>query len=325
MVWAFFLWFTPGLIQAKTADVLWLTLSPAQTSDTDPGCKLHGQGERPPKARRFESEHRPKPVRTYYITGPDLSNRARAYLLQSDGQSRLLKIKESPKPSVLVQTPFKDDRLHGANNVYVVDKQVKNGVLIVRSAKWLFIHHSCGWGHDYRNDEFKNRAHAHARVPLEIVIGNLWDGNFHANAKSGDEYRVLVTKKGVPVKGAKVTVTTEKNWVHTAVTDETGSVNIQLIRDYYPKGWQKFNRRHQGRFSVIAEHSLEGSGQYNGQPYQRTLHMASFCWKYSPAAQDYNSYAFGLGIGFVSLAFTGIGIYHFRKNRIKPYKGVNLG
>ncbi len=322
---AFSLWFTPGLIQAKTADALWLSLSPAPTGNIDPACKLHGPGESPGKARRFESEHRPRPMRTYYITGPDLSNQAKAYVLQSDGQSRALQIKSAPQPSVRLRTPMADEQVHGANNIYVIDKQVNNGVLIVRSAKWLVIHHSCGWGHEYRNDKTRNTAYAFDRVPLEIVIDNLWDGNFHADSRSGNEYSFLVTKKGVPVKGAQVTITTEKNWSYTAVTDEKGSVNTQLIRDYYPKGWQKFKRNQQSRFTVIAEYYQDEVGQYNGQPYQRVRYIASFPWKYSPAPDDYKSYAFGLGLGFVSLAVTGIGVYGFRERRKKPYRGVNLG
>jgi len=333
---AFILWLTPGLLQAKTADALWLSLAPAFPGISSPACELHGapgaenkkrnnQGGRPQKVRRFESEHRPTPIRTYYMTGSTLSDQAEAYVLQANGLSKPLKINYGPQPSVTLRTPMADDQLHGANNVYVIDKQISDGVLIVKSAKWLVIHHSCGWGHDYRNDKDRKTAYSLARVPLEIVINGLWDGNFHANVRSGHEYAFLVTKKGVPVKGAVVTVTTEKQWSHTAVTDRTGVVSIQLIRDYYPKGWQEFKRNKQSSLMVTAEYSQDETGQYNGQPYQRVQYITTFPWKYSPAQADYKSYAFGLGLGSVAMVFSGIGIYIFRERRKKPYKGVNLG
>ncbi len=333
---AFILWLTPGLLQAKTADALWLSLAPASPGITSPVCELHGapgaenkernnQGGRLQKARRFESEHRPSPIRTYYLTGPALSSQAEAYVLQSNGLSKPLKIKYGPQPSVTLRTSMADDQLHGANNVYVIDKQVNDGVLIIQSAKWLVIHHSCGWGHDYRNDKNRKTAHAFSKVPLEIVINGLWDGNFHASARSGDVYDFLVTKAGVPVKGALVTVTTEKQWSRTEVTDGKGVANIQLIRDYYPKKWQNFKRNQQSRFTVTAEYSQDEPGQYNGQPYQQVRYTATFSWKYSPAPADYTSYTFGLALGFVVIGFGGIGIYSFREKRKKPYKGVNLG
>ncbi len=332
----FTLWVTPGLLQAKTADALWLSLSHDSTGNSDPVCELHGApkaenkgrnnpGRRPQKTQPFESEHRPTPVRTYYMTGPALSNQAEAYVLQANGLSKPLKIKYAPRPSVILRTPMADEQLHGANNVHVIDKQVNDGILIVKCAKWLVIHHSCGWGHDYRNDKNRKTAHSLASVPLEIVINGLWDGNFHADVRSGHEYTFLVTKEGVPVEGALVTVTTEKQWSHTAVTDRTGVVSVQLIRDYYPKGWQRFKRDQQSLFTVTAEYSQDEVGQYNGQPYQRVQYTATFPWKYSPAQADYKSYAFGLGLGFVSMVVGGIGIYSFRERRKKPYKGVNLG
>lgn len=329
----------PMAAHANVKNALWLGASPAPADA--PFCEMHepqpeakeskrggkpsgARGGRPDTPQRFESEHRPTPVRTYYLNGPALSPDAEAYVLHPDGSSDPLKIQYGPKASVTLKTPMADDKFHGANNIYVIDKQVKGVVLEVKSAKWLTIHHSCGWGHDYRNDETRTSAHPLNTVPLEIVINGLWDGNFHADARSGKELAILVTSEGTPVEGAEVTVTTEKKWSLTATTGEDGIAKVQLIRDYYPKGWEQFKRDQKGSFTVTAEYSKSKIGRYKGQPYSKVHYIATFPWKYSPAEADYQSYAFGLGLGTFSMAFAGLGIYTFRERRKKPYKGIDL-
>ena len=307
------LWFSPAHSKVSEPEALWLSLAPAPAF-SGPNCELHPTSP-PPAAKkskrggrpaggshtdtRFENEHRPTPVRTYYLQGP-LSRQASAYVLQADGSSKQLEINYDPQPSLTFKTPMADDGFHGANNIYVIDKQVENGVLTVQSAKWL------------------------AQAPLDIVINGLWDGNFHADVQSGNELSILVTALGQPVEGASVSLTTEKKWTHSAVTGKDGIAKIQLIKDYYPSGWAKFNRSQQSSFTVTAEYSKNEAGEYNDQPYQQVQYLATFPWKYTPARADYSSYAFGLGLGAFFMVFTGIGVYSFRERRKKPYKGVSL-
>lgn len=335
----FGMWLIPMEVNAKEKDTLWLSVSPAAVA-SDPDCKLHGalpvkkskvvgkpegvHGGKSQEPQRFESEHRSTPVRTYYLNGPTLSTEAEAYVLHPDGSSKQLKVKYAPQASITLKTPLDDERTHGANNIYVIDKQVDDGVLTIQSAKWLVINHNCSWGHDYRNDNNRKTAHALAQVPLEIVIDGLWDANFHADAKSGENLDILVTSEGIPVKGAKVTVTTEKGWTKLSRTGADGIAKVQLIRDYYPKGWGNFKRNQQGSFTVKAEYCKDEVGQYNDQPYAQVHYIATFPWKYSPARADYQSYAFGLGLGAFSMCFAGIGIYSFRERRKRPYQVIDL-
>ncbi len=283
-----------------------------------------GRPGRPAGTAKFESEHRAIPVRTYYLKGPALSVQAEAYLLHPDGSSEEIVLPRDSQGRVTYNTPLKDDRLHGANNLYVVDRQVKDKVLTVRVAKWMTIHHSCGWGHDYRNTPARIEPLSLATIPLEIVIDDLWDGNFHVRTQSGDTLNAKVLLHGKPLKGAEVTITTDKKWSHRSITTDKGIAPVQLIRDYYPPTWGSFKRAKRGRMTVMAQHRAELAGEYMGQPYERVHFISTLPWKYTPASSDYTSYAFGLAIGTLALSVAGIGVYGYRERRKRPYRGINL-
>lgn len=330
-------------------DSLWLSLAPAPSA-TGPACDMHGapasvppqakaasqkprwgkkasgkKGKGSPRAKSdFESEHRPTPERTYFLSGSILSPSARAYLLHPDGSHAELDLIFGPQSKVSFKMPMREDHRHGPNNVYVVDKEVKNGELIVRTAKWITIHHSCGWGHDYRNDSDRLKARTLAEIPFDIVIDDLWDGNFHVRTSSGDQLRVKTLAFGTPIQGSKITTTTEKKWQNTETTGKDGIADIQLIRDYYPAGWNTFKRTKLGHLNLKAEYQLDQSGVYQGQPYTKVRYITTLPWRYTPAFTDYASYAYGLGLGFAAFLVSGFGIYYFRERRKKPYQGINF-
>lgn len=286
-----------------------------------------GSGRWGGKSRRipeFESEHRAVPVRKYFLKGPALSDQAEAFLLHPDGSHEQIDLTAASQKGVSFKTPLKDDAFHGANNLYVIDRQVIDGVLTVRVAKWITIHHSCGWGHDYRNTQERIAPLSLASVPLEIVIDNLWDGNFHVRTHSGDTLKVQVLTHGSPVKDAEVTVTTAKKWSLRSKTDENGIAPVQMIRDYYPSAWNVFKRTKRGRMTITAQYRAEQSGEFQGQSYSRVHYITTLPWKYTPASADYASYAFGLAMGTLSFTVAGVGIYAFRARRKRPYQRITL-
>jgi len=277
----------------------------------------HGAG-----GGRFESEHRPLPVRTYQIIPEQLLPEAWARMLQADGTAKDLAIETCHTNVFSLKMEMDDGPMHGPNNIYVFDQQVKDGVLEVRTAKWLTIQHSCGWGHDYRNDPARLAPRSLESAPLDIVVDNLWDGNFHNALHSGDDLVIHVYSYGKPVAGASVTITSEKGWTTRKKTDADGIVRVQLIRDYYPDTWQLFNRTELGRLALIAEYIEEGKSSYGGEDFDRTRYLTSFSWKYIPASDDYNSYSYGLLVGSLGFLGSGFGVYHYRLRRRKPRKKV---
>jgi hypothetical protein len=271
---------------------------------------------------RFESEHRPLPVRTYKIIPQQLLPEAWAKMLQADGTEKDLAIETCHTNVFSLKMPMDDSPLHGPNNIYVFDQQVKDGVLEVRTAKWLTIHHSCGWGHEYRNDPERLAPRSLESAPLDIVVDNLWNGNFHNALHSGDELVIHVYSYGKPVADATVTISTEKGWTTRKKTDAEGTARVQLIRDYYPETWQVFKRTQLGRLALTAEYSEEGKSSYGGKDFNRTHFITSFSWKYVPAGEDYNSYSYGLLVGSLGFLGSGFGVYHYRLKRKKPRKTI---
>lgn len=279
----------------------------------------HGTGD-----GRFESEHRAVPVRTYQILPEQLLPDAWAKMLQADGREKDLAIETCHTNIFSLKMDMGDGPMHGPDNIYVFDQQVKNGVLEVRTAKWLTIHHSCGWGHEYRNNPERLKARPLGSAPLDIVVDNLWDGNFHNGLHSGDDLVIHVFSYNKPVAGATVTITTEKGWTTRKKTDADGVIHVQLIRDYYPKIWQVFNRTELGRLAFTAEYSEEGHSSYKGEDFAKIHYLTSFSWKYVPASADYNSYGYGFMIGSLSLLGSSFGIYQYRLKRRKPREKVVL-
>lgn len=316
-----------GVAEAGGIEPIQLSLVPVQPVGTDSCCTVPSpaagngrQGKRPVE----ESEHRPLAVREYwYNSRNDLAD-VRAYVRRPDGS--VIEVEPSLKsaPGITFKTPLGEGPAHGPHNVYVVEQGVKDGELLIRSAKWITMHHSCGWGHDHKFDEQRIVPQALDSIPFEIVIAGLWDDNFHSKIMSGDNLTIRVLSSGRPVKGARVTLATEKNWQKTVVTNADGIATLQLIRDYYAAGWSNFDRTRRGDFIVTATYETDQAGEFNGRPYERIQYAASLPWHYSPASRDYSSYSFGLLIGTLAMTVSGVGVYAYRERRKKPFKMTSL-
>ncbi len=277
------------------------------------------------RGQRFESEHRPLPVRSYRLDVRDLSPDAEAYVLHPDGSVEAVALRRGGGGvSLSFKTPFGDGPMHGVHNVYVLDRRVEGEVLTVRVAKWLTIHHHCSWGHGYRYDDERISPRSLATVPLEIVPEGLWDGNFHSRVMSGDRLVFKVLYRGRPVQGAMVRLRTAKGWTKEVVTDSRGAARFQLIRDYYPGRWTEFKSRHRGRFIVTAEYEVEDKGRYSGKVYERIRLISTLPWRYYPSRREYTSYASGLFVGVLFLTVSGAAVYAYRERRKRPYREVVL-
>jgi hypothetical protein len=315
----------PAVCLAETVEPLWLSLSPpvsAAASDWEDGnasvSVSRSKGARP----GHESEHRPTPFRKYWLNTSDVSPDAGAYVLRPDGSSVEIPLKFDEAPSISFKTPLGDGPTHGANYVYVVDRKVAHGTLVIRVAKWLTIHHSCGWGHKHRVDAERMTSLSLTAVPFDMVINSLWDENFHSRVKSGDRLDIKVLHNNLPVKGALVSITTEEEWTREEKTGSDGTASMQMIRDHYPAKWSEFKKDRKNSFKVVSRYETKLEGMYLNQPYDRVQLVATFPWRYYPAGTDYSSYSCGLLIGTFSFGIGGAGIYAYRERRKKPFKKI---
>lgn len=274
---------------------------------------------------RLESEHRPIPRRSYHFNDYRRQAQVRAYVRRPDGavlEPELMELILGANPRVSFATPPEDGPAHGAHNVYVVEEGVEDGVLVVRTAKWITMHHSCRWGHAGKFDPKLINPQPLATIPFEIVVADLWSPNFHAAVTSGQELEITVLSYGKPVAGAEVTLTTAKGWSKTVTSDEQGRALIQLIRDYYPPAWRDFRRTERAPFEVSASWQGDSAGEFRGQAYGRVSYQTTHPWIYSPSQQDYASYAYGLLLATSIMVVGGGGVYLHRERRQRPHRGI---
>lgn len=336
---AFALLLTMGAGQAQAQWITPLRLSPAPPINAEeceqheapagrpakkPGKGKGGRGARQGKRPSGESEHRPQPVRTYYFNGARRLAQVEAFVRRPDGSVIQPTLQLGVNPNISFPTPFGEGPVHGANNVYLLEKGVEDEMLVVRTAQWLTMHHSCGWGHEHKFNPERTHPQAQNTLPLEIVINDLWDPNFHAKVTSGQQLTITALRYGKPLAGVKVQLQTEQKWVKEVVTGKGGIASLQLIRDYYPTKWSDFKRSRRGEFLVTALYEAEEGGVFKDHKYQRVSYITTLPWHYSPARADYASYGLGLMVVLLGFTFTGGGVYFYRERRKKPYRGISL-
>jgi len=196
--------------------------------------------------------------------------------------------------------------------------------LVLRTAKWLTIHHNCGWGHDHKFNQKRLQPGSLDKVPLEIVVDDLWAMTFHSTVMSGDTINLSVFSYGQPAAGATVTIISDKGWRKRLTTDKAGRASFQMIRDYYPTSWSLFKRRKPGRLKFSAAHETDSTGTFDGEPYNRVKMLSTFSWRYYPAAREYSSLAYGLLVAVITMAASGVGIFFYRSNRSKNYRDISF-
>lgn len=302
------------------------TAKPSARPGGKPGGKPAGgsrYGKGNGKAPRFESEHRPMPKRNYWLNLKRPSPSLKAYIMRPDGKIASTTVQPLLKGvQVQIETPMGDGPSHGANNVYAVDRTIDNDMLVIRTAKWLSIHHSCGWGHDHKFDKSRQTSHSNSKIPLDIVVDNLWDKNFHSKVMSGDTINIKLLSNGLPATGAIVSITSDKGWKKTIKADKDGRAQVQMIRDHYPSNWFSFNRDTKSAFKLEARYQKDEQGLYDDIPYNKVQMLSTFAWRYYPARQEYHSYAWGLGIALAFSLISGLGVYVHRERRKRPLQEI---
>lgn len=267
-----------------------------------------------------ESEHVAVPLRRYLLSGGNLASSASAsaYVLRPDGtvdKAQLVSDAEGPRVEVATSTDEPHEPVHGANSVYVVDEQLAEGARVVRTAKWVALHHSCRWGHPYKHQPERHILRGLPEAQLDIIGESLWDGNFHIKTASGDELALQVLFKGAPLAGATVSLRSEKGWTRQLTTDAQGRVSAQLVQDALPAPGELFSRDRRSRLLITASHEYLEAGTMDGQPYERVKLVTTMPWRYSAPRSAYASRAWGLGVTLLVVFTVGGAVFLFRERR----------
>jgi len=312
------------------------SVSPRNAARTDPKDKLlqlstaaqGAYGKKPVQSQASSamSEHRSVEMRTLYLNVPELSPNAEAFYLRPDG-TRVKGVISTVKGVAALQVDHRplDGSQDGIYTVYVINRKVEKDVLQVQTAKMYLINHTCSWGHKFWQKHIhheRQKAKFSPDVPFEIVGEELWDGNVHNSARSGEIIPFRLLAGGQPIPESILKVRSGTGWLRSYTTDKQGTAKVQLIRDYYPESWSAFKRNQRMGLLVSAEREVEEAGIYQGQPYSKIHYTTTFPWRYQLQRDEYSSYTYGLGIAALCTVGTSMGVLFYRERRRRPYREV---
>jgi hypothetical protein len=284
--------------------------------------------EMPPSgARRGDgahAEHRASAQRTLYLHGlPKAGPAPGVLVVRPGGMTAEAQPAEGPEGwSLPLDLRPLDASMDGIVDVYATTRRVENGTLLVHTAKYSLVNHSCGWGHEHRFDSAWLAPRKLARAPLEIVGRGLWDDLLHVRTATGDRVTFTVLRSGEPLSGARVTMRTQSGWSREYRSDERGEVAVQLIQEYFPEAWDAFDRNRRTSFIVSAEAELPEAGELDGAPYARARLTATLPWRYAPARAFYSSYESGLAIAFGAAGLAALAVLVHRRGRSRATREI---
>ena len=205
----------------------------------------------------------------------------------------------------------------GFYNAFHIQRQVKDGTLVVDVAKAEALKHSCGAGHDRKFTLSRMPPRTTDGVPFEILRERLPGEDFHSHLTSGDRLVFRVLHRGEPAAGATVELVSQNGWRKRTTTGADGEAAFRMVADYHPH-WSAFDKDHRQRFLVTADYRTGTDGDLQGTPYRTVRYRTSYAGAYFPAEEGYMSYVYGFGAFLIALLATGAGVYHYRLRQRRP-------
>ena len=181
------------------------------------------------------------------------------------------------------------------------DYGVKNGIRFHLFSQSRFLNHSDTVKRD--EHEQTERAGFYEGRPIMQIVQLVEDMQQQYAIRSGDELRVKVFLKGKTVKGAYLTLITEKNWQKKIKTDEKGEGLFTLIKETFSEG--KIDKSRVEKHLLIAVYEVDGPGNHNGRAYEKQRYIATLPLMVYPSSLDWESKSTGylvaiFGLGIIS-------------------------
>lgn len=314
---------TSGFAWSAAPELFWLSDSaPKQARPS--AVRAHGGTDAVMGGEEADTIHNAS-KRLWFRQGDQLADAI--YLSEAGFAGRLTMLNALGKRTTVEQTPanglahskmeFKE---MGFNNAYARREQVSGQTLWVQLAKAEVLKGSC-CEREVAPEQLK--AISDPDQPLELVREHFEKEKLFTRIVSGDTLQFTVFARGMPLAGVPVTMLTQQGWQKKTLSNAQGQVEFTLIRDYFP-AWNDFRRRTKESFVLVAEREVIEPGLFQGEAYKSTRYQATLSGKYAPSPHDYKSYAYGLGIAVFVLAFGGLGVYLYRRRRVKPFQEVRF-
>lgn len=196
---------------------------------------------------------------------------------------------------------------NGYYNIYAKNEIVHNAKHIYKVAKFEYLNGNHGSEESYTQKIKKTVATQKLKIDL-LRVKDKEENSFFYRHSMGDKLRFQALFEGKPLPHALLTLTMQSGWSKEIKTDENGSVEFFIIRDYFPKS-SDFNKRYQEEMLLTLKYEPNDTEQY----------ILSYPLSVSPNESDYISSAYALLLITLTLLLCGFIIYRYRKNRTKPF------
>ena len=208
----------------------------------------------------------------------------------------------------------------GFYNEYVVSKSVSGDTLYYAIAKGELLNHSCRNGHAHVREMMPYKVYP-KDIPFEIVRKRMMHEDFHYFVSSGEKVTYRILLNGVPAKGIRTKLSTQKGWINPKRTDEKGAVRYQFLQDYFTP-WQEINNREEYTYVLFANVTIPESGVFGNQSYNYIKYTTSISDAYRPAKTFYQSMFWSIIVLLLTTVGTILGIYYYRSRRNRPFKEI---
>ncbi len=248
----------------------------------------------------------------YLLTGnlnkPKIPINARGIFYVVNANKNVKQVKSKRKKG-LICVEFEVPK-NGYYTTYFIEKFKTFQKEYIKIAKFEFKRFDHGSDEVY--DKNKMKAKTIKEIPFDILRLRNNNETFYSRLQSGEKIKFQILKDFKPVKGAKVSLTTQFGWRNVKYSDKKGIVIFKIIKDYYPPN-KKFNKRFREKFIVVANLN-DGNKQYD----------ITYTGTYIPSSDEYQSYEYGLLIAIILLIALSFGVYLYRMRVQKPFKEVRL-
>ncbi|RLD24335.1 MAG: hypothetical protein DRI71_02870 [Bacteroidetes bacterium] len=208
----------------------------------------------------------------------------------------------------------------GFYNEYVVIKKVSGDTLYYAIAKGELLNHSCRNGHAHVREMMPYKVYPQS-IPFEIVRKRMVHEDFHYFVSSGEEISYSILLNGEPANGILTKLSTEKGWINSRRTDDSGEVSFQFLQDYFTP-WQEINNREEYTYVLFAKTTIPEIGVFEGLPYNYIKYTASISDAYRPAKTFYQSMFWSIIVLLLTTIGTILAVYYYRSRRNRPFKEI---